>query len=163
MERLGGDYEVDAVCGKVRHLGRTGYAVEELVFRQQSFAGLPHSLVWLDAEHGVAILEKELAEETCARTDIRDDVAGLESQFLRQQPDYRLRVGRPIGDIVLNPIAEAFGRFVLEAHRRTAVRVLSRSCISAALPCFSSSSHRNWIVCASTSPGGEPRLAVVSP
>src|SRR5262249_10861955 len=90
-------------------------ADEAIVSGEIFFSSLSHGFIGLDAIDAVAVFEEQLAQEASSRTDVCDDVAGLQPAFAAEQRQHFGRITWAIANVIRDTVGEAlFG--VCERH-----------------------------------------------
>ena len=101
--------EVDAMIGKSCCFGRPGNTDEVRERREQTFSGVSHLGIGLDAEDWVAILEQHACPDAGARGDIGNDATRRKTAFGPEGLQDFSGIAGTVSNIILNTIGKAAG------------------------------------------------------
>ena len=89
VEGLSGHDEVNTRVGQSRGFGAAVHHAEVGVGGEIVFAGAAHLAIGLDADHAIAVVEKDLGQQPRAAADIGDEVLGPQTAgFLQSVHDF---------------------------------------------------------------------------
>ena len=89
VEGLTGHDEVNARIGQGRGLGAAVHHAEAGIGGEILFASEAHFAIGLDADHAIAVVEKDLGEKPWSAANIGDEVLGPQSAgFLQRLHDF---------------------------------------------------------------------------
>src|SRR5579859_1260293 len=107
MKCLAGNNKIHTGGGKPGLFRRAGNAAETFILRQEAFPGSAHLRIGLHAIDLVAILQKQLAEDSRSGTDVGYDGLWRKSAVASQKLEHFHRIRWPIANIVLDSVGES--------------------------------------------------------